>query len=351
MRYLFYISKFYSIPIIQPVMDYLDASIVNEYVIMVSRKVDQRLREENIWQDKNIITTVEEGRLFNPDYCLSPGNYVDFRLPGIKVEIFHGIGIEKESHYEIRHFFDVYLTSGPVVTERFNKLQKKHKYFLVRETGWPKMDYIMKYPHEKIREKYNFPENKKIILYAPTFSEKLQSGDDLLPIIPGIINADEIWLIKFHEFMDKKIVESIRNNYKENLQLVDTYDITPYLYIADVMISDTSSVLYEFMALDKPVITYRTLSRTDKGIDIQNPDELRSALDRTFADPGEYSPLRKGNLSEVNPYLDGMIAQRVVFTLNNIVTNDELPKKKKPLNLFRKMRILYHEKFRRGHLK
>lgn len=46
---------------------------------------------------------------------LCPGNFVDFRLPGIKVELFHGIGIEKPSHYKIRRFFDLYLTSGPVV--------------------------------------------------------------------------------------------------------------------------------------------------------------------------------------------------------------------------------------------
>ena len=351
MKYLFYISKFYSIPIVQPLMEYLDASKVNDYVIMVSRKVNQRLKDENIWQDKDIITTVQEGKEFNPDYCLSPGNYVDFRLPGLKVEIFHGIGIEKESHYEIRHFFDVYLTSGPIVTERFNKLQQRYGYFLVKETGWPKMDYIMSYPHEKIREKFNFPAYKKIILYAPTFSDKLQSADELLPVIPGIINADEIWIIKFHEFMDKKIIESIENSGNENIKIVDTYDITPYLYIADVMVSDTSSVIYEFMALDKPVITYRTSSRTDKGIDIQNPVELRTALDRTFADPGEYSALRKGHLSEVNPYLDGMISQRIVYTLDSIMINNEIPEKKKPLNLFRKLRILFHEKFRRGHLK
>lgn len=29
----------------------------------------------------------------------------------------------------------------------------------------------------------------------------------------------------------------------------------------------------------------------------------------------------------------------------------ELPKKKKPLNLFRKMQILYHDKFKKGYLR
>ena len=190
MKYLFYISKVYSITIIKPLMEYLDTT-QDKYVILVSRKVKQKVTEKNIWSDKTIITTVKEGINFNPDFCLSPGNYVDFRLPGVKVEIFHGIGIEKPSHYEIRHFFDVYLTSGPVVTEKFEKLRDKYKYFLVRETGWSKIDYIIKYPAENIREKYGLSVEKKIILYAPTFSKKMQSADALLDTIPKIVNDNE----------------------------------------------------------------------------------------------------------------------------------------------------------------
>ena len=331
-------------------MEYLDVT-QDEYVILVSRKVKKKITEENIWTDKSVITTISEGKEFNPDFCLSPGNYVDFRLPGIKVEIFHGIGIEKPSHYEIRHFFDVYLTSGPVVTKKFEKLREKYKYFLVRETGWSKMDHIIKYPSENIREKYNLPADKKIILYAPTFSKKMQSADALIDIIPSIIKDNEIWLIKFHEFMDKTIVQNIKNLNDTRIVLLDTHDITPYLYIADVMISDTSSVIYEFMALDKPVITFKTMARKDKGIDISSADELRPTLDRILSDPKEHSELRKKHLGEVNPYLDGNISSNIFKTLEEIKENSELPKKKKPLNIFRKLRILYHEKFRDGHLK
>ncbi len=350
MKYLFYISKFYSIPIIKPLMEYLDTT-QDEYVILVSRKVKKKITEENIWTDKTIITTISEGKEFNPDFCLSPGNYVDFRLPGIKVEIFHGIGIEKPSHYEIRHFFDVYLTSGPVVTDKFEKLRKKYGYFLVRETGWPKMDYIMKYPTENIRDKYGFSADKKIILYAPTFSKKMQSADALTDIIPKIIKDNEIWLIKFHEFMDKTVVQNIKNLNNDRIVLLDTHDITPYLYIADVMISDTSSVIYEFMALDKPVITFNTMARKDKGIDISSADELRPTLDRILTNPEEHSEIRKKHLNEVNPYLNGNISANIFKALAKIIENNELPKKKKPLNFFRKLRILYHEKFRNGHLK
>lgn len=351
MRYLFYIAKLYSITVVQPLMDYLETTTDNEYVILVSEKVLQLLKAENIWQDKRVITDIREGIAFNPDFCITPGNYIDFRLPGLKIEIFHGLGIEKDSHYVIRHFFDVYLTSGPVVTERYNKLQQKHGYFLVRETGWLKMDYIVNFPFESIREKLGYDIEKRIILYAPTIGKRTKSGVDLLPVLKEIIKDNEICLVKFHELIDKELVEDIRQSQNDRIRIVDAYDITPYLYLADLLISDTSSVLYEIMSLDKPVITYRTKDRKDKGIDISSPAELRPAIDRTFADPGEFSPNRKRHLQEVNPYLDGSISKNIVRTLEKIVTDNELPKKKKPLNLFRKAIILKNEFFRKGYLK
>lgn len=349
MKYLFYIAKKYSIPVVSPLIDYLETTANHQYALFVSEKVKKQLAEDNLWQDRLIITSIDEGIKFQPDFCLSPGNYVDFRLPGIKVAIFHGIGIEKDSHYKVRHFFDVYCTSGPVVTHPYEKLRKKHGYFLVRETGWPKLDYIIKYPADNIRDKLGLPPSKKIILYAPTFSKKMQSADMLLENYPAIIKDDELWLIKFHELMDKNIVEKIKKN--PEVVLLETYDITPYLYASDLLISDTSSVIYEFMVLDKPIITINTKSRKDKGINISDPDELRDAIDRAFANPEEHSANRKKHLSEVNPYLDGDISKSLIQTLEKIKTNNELPKKKKPLNIYRKLRILYHEKYKKGYLK
>ncbi len=56
-------------------------------------------------------------------------------------------------------------------------------------------------------------------------------------------------------------------------------------------------------------------------------------------------------MEEVNPYLDGKIAERVFINLVKIKENNEIPKKKKPLNLFRKARILYLERTKKGYFK
>lgn len=41
----------------------------------------------------------------------------------------------------------------------------------------------------------------------------------------------------------------------DNMLWVEDHNITKYQIMSDVMISDTSSTVYEFLLLDKPVIT------------------------------------------------------------------------------------------------
>jgi len=346
MKCLFYIAKIYSIPIIKPLVNYCNQTNI-EYGFYISEKIERNFPEE--WDKEKKIGSISEAKKFHPDFILCPGNFTDFRIPGIKVQIFHGLGVEKKSHYKIRHFFDVYLTSGPVVTKKFQQLQKRYGYFLVRETGWPKIDYILNYDTTNLKKKFLIPENKKVILYAPTFSRTMESASDLLPVIPEIAKEDEIWLLKFHELMNKDIIESIKKTKKTNLKVIDIVDITPLLHLADLMISDTSSVIYEFMVLNKPVITYKTHSRKNKGINIHYPYQLKEAINRAYAN--SLKICAKEQLAEVNPYLSGNISKRIFDTLDDIKQNNLLPDKKKPANLFRKYQILFHSLFRKGYLR
>lgn len=346
MRFLFYISKKYSIPIIEPLVKYLN-STDHEYSFFVSEKVKRAFPES--WDIKLILDDLKNAKKYKPDFIIVPGNFVDYRIPGIKVQIFHGLGVEKTSHYKIRHFFDVYCTSGPFVTKRFLELKKKYKYFEIIETGWPKVDHILSYKFSDFDKKDIFPEGKKIILFAPTHSTKMQSATDLMISIPKIMKEDEFWLIKFHELMDKSLVLEFKQNLKAEVLFIDDQDITPYLYAADILISDTSSVLYEFMLLDKPVITYKTLSRFEKGINIVDPFVLRDGIDWSLTNPKEHREQRTKHLQEINPYLNGSISEHLITKL--IENCEELSKIKKPLNLFRKIQIIYHEKFRKGYLK
>ncbi len=346
MKLLFYISKLYSVPVVQPLVNEAKSREV-EVAFFVSSKVKKDLPHEI--SDLPVFTNLNSTKAFKPNFVLCPGNFVDFRLSGIKVELFHGIGVEKPSHYKIRHFFDMYLTSGPVVTERFAQMQNRYRYFRTVETGWPKIDHILKYNTTDLKKKYDIPAGKKVILYAPTHSRTMESATLLLPEIEKTMEPDEIWLCKPHEFMSRSLVNGIAD--KQQFRLITDYDITPYLHLADMMVSDTSSVVYEFMVLDKPVVTFRTLARKDKGINIQEPRELRAALDRSFLNPDEFSSNRKRHLDEVNPRLDGNISKNIIDLLSTVDPEEPVGTRRKPLNLYRKLQIIYHSHFRKGYMR
>ncbi|MEA1972776.1 MAG: CDP-glycerol glycerophosphotransferase family protein [Candidatus Cloacimonadota bacterium] len=347
MKILFYISKNYSIPIIEPLVKYFNKRTI-EFSFFVSDKVLKAMPD--YWKEIEVITFLQDAIDYNPDFVLVPGNFVDFRIPGIKVELFHGLAIEKKSHYKIRHFFDAYFTSGKVVTDKFMKLQQQHKYFFVKETGWPKIDHILNYNVKNLRKKFGISKNKKVILFAPTHSRTMQSASMLIPQISKIIKDDEIWFVKFHELMNQHIVDNFTSR-NQNIIQIKSYDITPYLHIADVLVSDTSSVIYEFMILNKPIVTYNTKGRADKGLDIDDSLELRIALDKISKYPQEYMKNYDEILKEVNPYLDGNISKNILDSLIEIKKKDLIPKKKKPLNLFRKAQILFHERYNKGYLR
>lgn len=349
MKYILYIAKLYSISIFKPIVKALE-DLTIDYGFYVSDNVKRNWLAE--WDKTKIISSLQEAKEFKSDIVLCPGNFIDWRIPGLKVQIFHGLGVEKPSHFKIRHFFDVYATSGPYVTDKFKKLQAKYNnYFDIIETGWPKVDDIINYESTNLREKFNIPAHKKVILYAPTFSNTMESASKTLSSMKNLVADDEVWLLKFHQLMDKSIVEDFKKLGNDKVRVMEINDITPLLYISDIMISDTSSVIYEFMILNKPVITIDTLDLKDKGINVKSVHELRPAIELLKDNPTYLNDKIKKYIDLINPYNDGKISYNLIQELEQLVKEGKLPRDNKPKNLFRKAQILYHSIIKKGYLR
>ncbi len=131
---------------------------------------------------------------YDPDAVLVPGNVVPHFWPGLKVQIFHGLDEEVKGFYIITGFFDLYCTTGSVMTKKFSAMAKQKKHFLVKETGWPKLDPIFKnewdFGNQKnqLIKQYSLNPELPIILYAPTFPPKYTSASDLLDAIKKLKN-------------------------------------------------------------------------------------------------------------------------------------------------------------------
>ena len=335
-RYLFFITKPYSICIIKPLFEEITKTGRGESLIFIIKNMEQYINS-----DLHYTMSIEEAISFCPDVVFVPGNIVHDRIPGLKVQIFHGLCDEKGGHYKITGFFDLYCTSGPLITNRFKELAKKKEHFYVVETGWPKIDLLLKsFDRENICKSLSIDPAKKIILYSPTFSPKFESSKKIFPVLEDLPKDGELCVIKFHDLMEAKDIEYFSKLRRDSLLLYSKPDNIPLLQIADVLISDTSSVVYEFMLLDKPVITIDSKIRLEKSINITDAKKLRPAVDRSLANPEEYSLNRRKVLDQIHPYRDTSNSKRVLDAVDEILNSGTIKDlKKKPLNLYRKYRV------------
>ncbi len=293
--------------------------------------------------DALFTTSIDELQEYESEAIFVPGNEVPHYLRGVKVQVFHGLAGEKKGHFRIRNYFDLYLTQGPYFTNGFKKLWQKHKDYEIIETGWPKLDAYFGNHSEFDNEKQQLLaqyEAKKILLYAPTFSPKLTSAPHLEEQIRLLAEKKEyLILFKFHPLVAHEWVDVYRQLAAElpNVLYIDEQNIVKYLLISDLMISDTSSVIYEFLLLNKPVISFRNISDKITWEDSKEYTNLVKLVAKNLEeDP--FANSRKQIFEQYHPYSDGKSAVRMVEAVEDYINKNGVPKKR-TLSLSRRLKI------------
>ena len=128
-------------------------------------------------------------------------------------------------------------------------------------TGYPRNDILFsKDPNliKNLRKNYNIPDNfKRIILYAPTYREIITAkdpfnNDDLKKINKLCNETNTIFLIKPH--INEEVIKF--KNYKNVKLISKNADIQELLLISDILISDYSSVVCDYLLLNRPILLY-----------------------------------------------------------------------------------------------
>lgn len=277
---------------------------------------------------------------FKSDTIFVPGNEVPHYLRGVKVQIFHGLAGEKKGHFRVRNYFDLYLTQGPYFTERFKALAKKHGDFEVTETGWSKLDPLYTNNPEFLQERaelLNISKKKTLVLFAPTFSPSLTCAINAKESIFDIADSEDVFiLIKFHDLMNTQVVEEYRQlcSTRKNIRIVEEKNILKHLIMCDIMISDTSSVVYEFALLNKPVITVNSKSTNISWRDIPTAETLRTSLIEEIAQDN-FKNIRKYIIEQYHPYSDGKSSARMIAATEEYIGKFGVPEARK-LNIYRR---------------
>ncbi len=335
-KYLFFISQDYSFPILRP---------LQEVILKRGDEIKWFLYGDEITMDflhadEERLLEIEDVIDYNPDAVFVPGNVVPSFIPGLKVEVFHGLPSTKAKkngqlyHYIIREMFDLYCTQGPSSTGKFKELAQKYGSFHVEETGWCKLD-----PLFPVKSKENSSE-KRSIFFASTFSPRFSKAKVLYPLIINMMKKyDFNWYITLHPKMESAIVEMYKSVNLPNVKFVESTELIESFKKSDLMLCDTSSIIYEFLTQLKPVITFQTEKNETDLINVEDIDKLEETIVSVLDNLDTNQENIKESVSQFHPYIDGKSSERVLDAVEKMLDGKNLPRKKKPLNLIRNFKL------------
>ena len=159
--------------------------------------------------------------------------------------------------------YDFMVSPNSFCTEVFQSAFGVEKRQLV-EIGYPRNDALYKPSLEKIKylkEKYCIPENKNVLLYAPTWRDddyKLEGYTfrfnlDLKKWKDNLSNY--IILFKPHYLIVNHI--KISDDMNDFIRVIDAQnDINELYLISDCLVTDYSSVFFDYALLNRPIYFY-----------------------------------------------------------------------------------------------
>ncbi|MEB6231489.1 CDP-glycerol glycerophosphotransferase family protein [Mammaliicoccus sciuri] len=125
------------------------------------------------------------------------------------------------------------------------------------KTGFPRNDMLfdaLKYK-EETKSSLNIPKGKKVILYAPTWREGKSSNIEMnIKKIQETLDDQYVLLIRAHYMVSGNM--DIRDYYPFAINVSNYPSIEELYSITDVLITDYSSVMFDFAYLKKPMIFY-----------------------------------------------------------------------------------------------
>jgi len=229
--------------------------------------------------------------------------------------------------------FDFICVGGEQMVEAYRQAGIEPREFWL--TGYPQLDPLFR---RDPPPSLPLDPDQPTVVFAPTWNAGLSAapvlGDRLAELIRGDGPPLNI-IIKPHPHLPVRRGKWMgwwrrlaRRDSRVHLVEDASVDVTPYLLAADVLVSDASSVIFLFLALDRPIVAVtHPLHRFDPAYDpddlnwrwrdmaaeVTDPDhQLAAAVRRALAQPDERQEIRQRYAEELfGPRRDGRNAERV----------------------------------------
>lgn len=183
---------------------------------------------------------------------------------------------------------DYMVSANPFLTWIYTESYKLHQIYQggIIEEGYPRLDILKRFSREQVINRLNrygmgIDDRKKIILYAPTWKGKSYGCADagvegyyrFKKILEEKIDTAKYQiLIKVHQ----RVYQLAKDKMVGGWFVPAMVDANEILSVTDILISDFSSIFYDFLALGRPVLFYIQdieSYKEQRGI-YMTPDEL-----------------------------------------------------------------------------
>lgn len=279
-------------------------------------------------------------------YFVNNVNFPDFykkRKRAVEVQTMHGtplktMGIdvpgEVDTEEKLNRFlrrcsrWDYLITPSKYVSELSRRCFVYKKEIL--EVGYPRNDKLFYDNNDErirqLKERIGIPLNKKVILYAPTWREKKTFKLQLdLEEMREHLEDEYVVLLRFHYFVSRSLDISPFKGFAYNLSAYE--DIQDLYLIADLLITDYSSVMFDYAILNRPILFYTydlewyrdelrgmyvDIEKEAPGPLVKTTDDLIIAIQNLNNYWDEYGDKMKSFRSKFCEFDDGHASERVI---------------------------------------
>lgn len=185
--------------------------------------------------------------------------------------------------------------------------------------GFPKVDCLVdgSLDRASIQARLGLDPRMPTVLYAPTWSPASSLNAMGEEIVRALARMGVNLIVKLH---DRSYDPSRRGSggidWRRRLmrlcgrcgaRLIQEPNVSPYLFVADLLVTDHSSVGFEFTLLDRPIVIVdcpeliqaaainpqKVSLLRSAALVVREPGELPAAVSRSLADPSSNSPQRR----------------------------------------------------------
>lgn len=160
--------------------------------------------------------------------------------------------------------WDYLISQNKYSTEIFRRAFGFNKEIL--EIGYPRNDILFKKNNKediyKIKEWLGLPQDKRVILYAPTWRDNEYYANGIYKFNTGLdfhllmkdLKEDTVWVVKYH-YLIKDVIDW--SEYEGFVYDYDKgYDISLLYLVSDMLVTDYSSVMFDYSILKRPMLFY-----------------------------------------------------------------------------------------------